>query len=100
MRGEFAYFLGGPPSYKKIPVIKAIIKPNEDFSLPSTIRFHDMLPSVILLYADFIRPSIIGGNALKILKILPINYTTSSGHCRLEYDLTFLECDAKNEWGA
>ena len=21
-------------------------------------------------------------------------------HCRLEYDLTFLECDAKNEWGA
>ena len=20
-------------------------------------------------------------------------------HCRLEYDLTFLECNAKNEWG-
>ena len=75
IKGEFAYFLGGPLEYRNKPVIKITIKPQEEFFMSRSVRFADFYPSTIFIYADFIEKTVVAGKELRLLRIVPIDYS-------------------------
>lgn len=73
LRSSLFYFLGG---------IKATLQPdkimtferqkNNAFTFHRPPRFEEHWPSNVFIYADFIKHSIVGGELMKTLKIIPI----------------------------
>ena len=74
MRKSFANFLG----YATPPDDRAMsfnILANEKFNFPFPPKFADFLPSTIFLYSDIIKSTSVAGNLLKLLKVLPVDFT-------------------------
>ena len=80
MSGKMAYFLGMPLETENVETASLRVLRRQPYTFPFPPRFDRFYPQSVYIYSSLVDSSLVAGQSLKLLKIVPTAFSGSPLH--------------------